>query len=67
MDFAKSVLFKSYGIIYGNFISLIGTAIYMYDVLPTSYSYLHDDTDTVTFVLMAALVTVVSAVSGRSS
>ena len=35
------------------FTSMIGMAIY--DVLPVSYSYPDDDTDTVTFVLMAML------------
>ena len=44
-------LFKSYVVFY----LTIGTAIY--DVLPVSYSYLHDDMETVTFVLMAVLTT----------
>ena len=39
------------------FTSSIGVAIY--DVSPISYSYLYEDTDTVTFVLMAMLTTVV--------
>ena len=39
--------------------SYIRTAIY--DVLSISYSYLHDDTDTVTFVLIVVLTTVVPA------
>ena len=51
-----------YGVIY----LMIGEAIY--DVLPVSYLYTHDDTDMVTFVLTAMLTKVVrSAVSGRSS
>ena len=53
-------LFKSYVVFY----LTIGAVIY--DVLPVSYSYPHDDTETVTFALMAVLMTAISAVSGRS-
>ena len=35
-------------------------------VLTISYSYPHDDTDSLIFVLMAVLTMVISAVSGRS-
>ena len=43
MDFAISALFKSYGVIY----LAIGAAIY--EVLFVFYSYLNDNTETVTF------------------
>ena len=47
-------LFKSYVVFY----LTIGAAID--NVLPVSFSYPHDDTETVTFVLVAVLTSVVS-------
>ena len=47
-------LFKSYAVFY----LTIGTAIH--DVLPVFYSYPHDVTETVTFVLKAVVVYICS-------
>ena len=45
MNFARSALFKTYGVIY---LSFIGAAI-IYVILLIFYLYLHDDTNTVIF------------------